>query len=85
MPSKKKKSTAARTRSKKRADDSGTNDALTGEPESSARTGMPAPDSIISETTFTSPKGRVYRILRTSEMDEYDEPLPPPKKRSRRR
>ncbi len=39
------------------------------------RTGMPAQDSIVSETTLTSPKGTVYRIIKTDEVDEYDEPV----------
>ena len=37
------------------------------------RAGMPAPDSIVSETIFKSPKGNVYRMLHTSEVDEYEE------------
>lgn len=37
------------------------------------RTGMPAPDSIVSETIFKSPKGNVYRMLHTNEVDEYEE------------
>jgi hypothetical protein len=38
------------------------------------RKGLPSADSVVSETTFTSPKGRVYRILRTNQTDPYDEP-----------
>lgn len=37
------------------------------------RAGMPAPDSVVSETTFKSPKGTVYRMLETIEVDEYEE------------
>jgi hypothetical protein len=35
---------------------------------------VPSPDTVVSETTFTSPKGRVYRIVRTAQTDEYDLP-----------
>jgi len=35
-------------------------------------TGMPAKDSVIGEVTFKSPKGKVYRILKTNETDAYD-------------
>jgi hypothetical protein len=70
---------------KKRAVKSGQSDALDGETALPIRAGMPAPDSIISEETFVSPKGNVYRILKTNERDDYDNPLPPQKKRSRRR
>lgn len=35
---------------------------------------LPSADSIISETTLTSPKGRVYRVIRTNQQDPYDEP-----------
>jgi hypothetical protein len=36
---------------------------------------LPKPESVISEKTFTSPKGTRYRILTTTEMDPYDPPL----------
>jgi hypothetical protein len=85
MPGKKKKPSAARPAAKKRPRDSGPNEALTSGPELPPRPGMPAQDSIISETTFTSPKGNVYHIYKTNEMDEYDKPLPPQKKRRPRR
>lgn len=39
--------------------------------------GMPAPDSVVSEKVFKSPKGKVYRILKTTERDAYDEPARP--------
>ena len=45
---------------------------------------MPAPDSIISETTLKSPKGNVYRILKTNETDDYDEPVSPKSERRKR-
>jgi hypothetical protein len=35
---------------------------------------VPSPDTVVSETTLTSPKGRVYRVLRTNQTDPYDEP-----------
>ena len=41
------------------------------------RPGLPDPETVISVTEFTSPKGRRYRILRTTEKDEYDPPDPP--------
>lgn len=58
----------------------------------SPRAGLPDPDSVVSEEEFTSPTGRRYRILHTTERDAYDEPVsrpedepaPPPPKRSRR-
>jgi hypothetical protein len=40
--------------------------------EKPRRAGLPAPDSIISEVTFTSPKGNKYRIIKTTEQDAYD-------------
>jgi len=43
------------------------------------RPGLPAKESIVEEKVFVSPKGATYRILRTNEVDEYEEP----KKRKR--
>lgn len=37
------------------------------------RAGLPANESVVSEKTFTSPKGTAYRILRTTEKDPYDD------------
>jgi len=37
------------------------------------RAGLPAKDSVLSEKTFTSPKGNAYRILKTTEKDAYEE------------
>jgi hypothetical protein len=38
------------------------------------------PDSsVISVTTFISPKGNVYRITRTNEVDDYERPPDPTK------
>jgi hypothetical protein len=87
MPAKKKaaKKKGAQPTVKKRAIDFGQSDAQSVETELAIRTGMPAPDSVISETTFVSPKGNVYRILKTNETDDYDKSPPPQKKRSRRR
>src|SRR5438105_3137481 len=44
---------------------------------STARVGMPAPAAVLSEGTLRSPKGKVYRIIRTNEVDA-GEPKPPP-------
>ena len=84
MAERKKKSAAAAQASKKkgRAKSSTPLKVSVGQ-ERPPRAGMPAQDSIISETTFVSPKGKVYRILKTNEMDAYDEPLPPQKRRRR--
>ncbi len=43
------------------------------QPESGRRGGLPDEKSIVSEHTFVSPKGKRYRILRTTEKDEYEE------------
>ena len=48
------------------------------------RQGLPAEESILSEKKFKSPKGRVYRIIKTSEMDPGDQPVPK-KKRKRKK
>ena len=37
------------------------------------RAGMPAPEAVVSETIFKSPKGNVYRMLHTDEVDGYEE------------
>ena len=41
--------------------------------------GLPDPESVISERVFISPKGRRYRILRTTDKDPYDPPDDPGK------
>jgi hypothetical protein len=85
MAERKKKSAAAAQASKKKGRaKSSTPLKVSVEQERPLRAGMPAQDSIISETTFVSPKGNVYRILKTNEMDAYDEPLPPQKRRRSR-
>ncbi|HEX8000399.1 MAG TPA: hypothetical protein VF528_18600 [Pyrinomonadaceae bacterium] len=55
----------------------------TAESKPTPRAGMPAQDSIISETTFVSPKGRTYRIIKTNEIDAYDDEPQPTRKRRR--
>jgi hypothetical protein len=52
--------------------------------ETQQRAGLPAQDSIISETTLRSPKGNVYHILKTNETDDYDKPVPTKDVRRRR-
>ena len=37
------------------------------------RAGLPAPASIVEEKVFVSATGKPYRILRTNEVDEYEE------------
>ena len=49
---------------------------------SPCRPGLPAEDSIVSEVPFISPKGTVYRIIKTAETDSYDKVS---KRRGRRR
>jgi hypothetical protein len=36
--------------------------------------GLPDKETIVSERMFTSPKGKRYRIIRTTEKDPYDPP-----------
>lgn len=36
--------------------------------------GLPDKDTVISERLFTSPKGKRYRIIKTTEKDPYDPP-----------
>jgi hypothetical protein len=36
--------------------------------------GLPDPATVVSERMFTSPKGRRYRIIKTTETDPYDPP-----------
>jgi hypothetical protein len=50
------------------------------------RPGLPDKESVVSEKTLVSPKGRRYRILKTNERDAYDPPVEPaPRKKRRRR
>ena len=46
------------------------------------RAGMPAKDSITGVDEFRRGK-QVYRIIHTNEVDEYEEGLPPVKKKKR--
>jgi hypothetical protein len=44
------------------------------------RPGLPDPGSVLSEATFVSPKGKRYRVLKTTEEDPYDRPAGTQKK-----
>jgi hypothetical protein len=44
-----------------------------GSAETRRAPGTPAPESIVGETEFVSPKGFRYRIIHTSEVDASDE------------
>ena len=48
------------------------------------RAGMPALDSITGVKEYKA-GGKVYRIIQTDEVDEYEKPAQPNRKRSRRR
>jgi hypothetical protein len=50
------------------------------------RTGAPAVDSVRSVVPFSSPTGRIYQIIKTTEVDAYDTSPGPrgPKRRGRR-
>jgi hypothetical protein len=66
-----------------RADDRGADKPAPNEgsdpaPKAQRRKRLPSADSIISEKTLTSPKGRVYRIIKTNQTDAYDEPAGKP-------
>jgi hypothetical protein len=37
------------------------------------RPGLPKPESITGQRTFTSPQGKLYRILSTDETDAYED------------
>jgi hypothetical protein len=47
-----------------------------GKASGKSRPGLPDASSIVSVKTFTSPKGRRYRIIETDEQDAYDPPTP---------
>lgn len=47
------------------------------------RPGMPAPDTVEEVSEFVSPQGDKYKILKTTETDAYDPPLPTKKQRLR--
>ena len=40
------------------------------------RPGLPDPTTVVAQETFTSPKGRRYRILKTRQTDPYDDDPP---------
>ena len=44
-----------------------------GEGATAGRPGLPEEATVVSEETITSPKGRKYRILRTTQTDPYDD------------
>jgi hypothetical protein len=46
---------------------------------------MPDADSVVAEKTLRSPKGKVYRILVTDQMDAYDKPQGAGTSRGRKR
>lgn len=48
------------------------------------RRGMPAQDSIVEVREYKR-GGKVYRVIKTTEKDAYDEPERPPRARKRRR
>ncbi|HEX8653401.1 MAG TPA: hypothetical protein VF708_21475 [Pyrinomonadaceae bacterium] len=70
-----------RSSGKKRARTPPPNDAQVSPPLNPLRTGMPAPDSIIGVKQIKR-GGKVYRIIKTNEMDAYDKPVRAKRKRS---
>jgi hypothetical protein len=38
---------------------------------------VPSPETVVERAPLVSPKGRVYQVLRTRQMDAYDRPDPP--------
>ena len=48
-----------------------------GEQSASSAGRVSPPESVISETEFTSPRGAKYRIIKTKETDPYDKPTRP--------
>jgi len=71
--SSKKKSSPVKSPAKKKKDSSGSCATEVRRSRLPLRAGLPAPDSIVSEVPFTSPKGNRYRIIKTDETDEYEE------------
>ena len=69
---------------KKDARASGTSNSATESAEGKGRPGMPNKASVLSEKVFTSPTGKHYRIIRTDELDPYDDPVDSKKQRSQR-
>jgi hypothetical protein len=73
-----------RSAGKKKRSDAAPKDAPLSPPLNPLRAGMPALDSITGVKEFRKGK-KVYRIIETNEMDEYDKPEPSKAKRSRKR
>jgi hypothetical protein len=46
---------------------------------------LPSPETVVSETEITSPKGRVYRVIKTNQTDPYDKPAKKPARRKGKR
>ena len=61
-----------------------TSNGMTESAEGKGRPGMPNKASVLSEKVFTSPTGKHYRIIRTDEMDPYDDAVDSKKQRSQR-
>lgn len=51
-------------------------------PPRKRRAGLPDEASVVDETTFTSAKGNVYRVLKTTEKDACDNDGPKDKRRN---
>src|SRR5260221_7518622 len=49
------------------------------------RAGLPDEASVVSEATLVSPKGTIYRIVRTNEKDPYEEGRPKKKKKKKKK
>jgi hypothetical protein len=45
--------------------------------EDKPRPGLPAPENVREVIDFVSPQKKRFKILRTTETDAYDPPLPP--------
>jgi hypothetical protein len=43
-------------------------------PKNPRRRGMPDPENVVKKIPFTSPSGETFVILRTNEVDAYEEP-----------
>lgn len=54
---------------------------MTTKKKKKARKGLPNPASIVEEKVFESGTGTPYRILRTTEVDEYEEKKKPAKRK----
>jgi hypothetical protein len=65
-------------RKQRRPKPGGPSEAEPGAGAAPPRPGLPAPETVLSETTLTSPTGRKYRVLRTNQKDEYEQTPPEP-------